>query len=882
MSNINILFKEPLYLLLFIPALLLMLWPYFRLPKQHRRTRNRIISMVLHTIVLSLAIFTLSGMTYEIENVEIKNDVIILVDSSKSNESSIGRMNNFIQDIIEEMPDGYRVGIMEFANGNIYKAPISNNKFSVYDTYINSNQKPNVTGTDIAQALSYAHQSLENPSSGRIILMSDGRETDGRALIASSGIGNTGTRIDVVYFGSPMSDEEVQINEVKVPDFVSIGADISITVTVQSASSKPAVIKLYDNGLPIGEVGGNPVSLSGGTDTFIFDYAFSVARLHEIKVVVETDEDGILENNTYYNYVYIEGSSNKVLIIDGTGVEAINLNQLLENDYEVEVMMINDITPGNYSFINMYDQIILMNVSNADMPENFDLALKNYVEVIGGGLLTTGGSKAYQEDDMKDSVYESLLPVYANTNAKPLAIMLIIDASTSMTNGGSQKLNLAKQGAMEVVNALTDQDMVGVIMFNTIATVMIGPTPVAQKAQIFQAINNIQSSLGTRYAEGIQYAKNQLDNFPGNANFNKHIIFLTDGEPQDTGYMAVIAQLGPISLSSIAIGYGNGISRDVVQNMVRVVEGRGAFYDVGNEADLPAIMQQEALSVSSGYLNDDPFIPTIDVRTAALGDLVNLPELGGYYGTRLKDGAIQVLNKDSDPIYAEWTYGNGRVGSFMSDLNGDWSTNFFTDVRGNIFIRNTIDHLMPDIPMNDFDMTVQFTRQNFQSQMRVVNVTSEPDVRIYVSINNPQGVETSFELSKQSNALYGGLFKTEVPGIYEVTLTKQNNAGQVISTVTTYTAFSYSNEFNGFYDDIEMFDKMGEIARNGRGQILFNADNMFSLESQTQTKLEDPTLPFMITALILFLLDIIVRKFKIKFPHEIWQSIKDKKGSNSI
>src|SRR5690606_4264811 len=124
--------------------------------------------------------------------------------------------------------------------------------------------------------------------------------------------------------------------------------------------------------------------------------------------------------------------------------------------------------------------------------------------VIGGGLLTTGGSKAYQEDDMKDSVYESLLPVYANTNAKPLAIMLIIDASTSMTNGGSQKLNLAKQGAMEVVNALTDQDMVGVIMFNTIATVMIGPTPVAQKAQIFQAINNIQSSLGTRYAEGIQ------------------------------------------------------------------------------------------------------------------------------------------------------------------------------------------------------------------------------------------------------------------------------------------------------------------------------------------------------------------------------------------
>src|SRR5690606_11543600 len=126
---------------------------------------------------------------------------------------------------------------------------------------------------------------------------------------------------------------------------------------------------------------------------------------------------------------------------------------------------------------------------------------------------------------------------------------------------------------------------------------------------IINAINNIQSALGTRYTEGLQYAKNQLDTFPGNANFNKHIIFLTDGEPTDAGYMAVIASLGSISLSAFAIEPANDTFRQNTQALVRVVEDRGAFYDVSNAQDLPAFMAEDTLASSSGYFNEIPFIP---------------------------------------------------------------------------------------------------------------------------------------------------------------------------------------------------------------------------------------------------------------------------------
>lgn len=295
-----------------------MLWPYFRLPKQHRRTRNRIVSMVLHSVVLVLTTLVLAGISLEVSYVDIKHDVMIVVDKSKSNESAVPRMNEFISDIIDELPSGYRVGIVEFANGNVYSATLSGDKASAYQSYLNQVQNPSTNGTDIAGALSYAHQALENPQGGRIILLSDGRETDGRALVASSSIGNTGTRIDVVYFGNAMSDTEVQIVDVKVPDFVSLGAMITISVTVQSAQPGTAVIHLTDNDQPIGNDGGHPVTLSGGLDTFIFDYSFSVARLHEIKTVVESEDDDVTENNTWYSYVFIEGSSNRILIIDGT------------------------------------------------------------------------------------------------------------------------------------------------------------------------------------------------------------------------------------------------------------------------------------------------------------------------------------------------------------------------------------------------------------------------------------------------------------------------------------------------------------------------------------------------------------------------------------
>ena len=65
MTNFSINFVNAWWLLLLIPAIGLTLLSYFRLNKRYRFTRNRIVSVTLHIIIIILAITLLSGMTLE-------------------------------------------------------------------------------------------------------------------------------------------------------------------------------------------------------------------------------------------------------------------------------------------------------------------------------------------------------------------------------------------------------------------------------------------------------------------------------------------------------------------------------------------------------------------------------------------------------------------------------------------------------------------------------------------------------------------------------------------------------------------------------------------------------------------------------------------------
>ena len=113
-------FEHPLLLLLLIPAVGLMLWPFFRISRQHRKTRNRIVSLAIHSLVLVLCVSVIAGLSFHTTRVSIKSDVILLVDASDSNGRSEDDMNEFIHALVKESDSGYSIGIVTFANGCVY------------------------------------------------------------------------------------------------------------------------------------------------------------------------------------------------------------------------------------------------------------------------------------------------------------------------------------------------------------------------------------------------------------------------------------------------------------------------------------------------------------------------------------------------------------------------------------------------------------------------------------------------------------------------------------------------------------------------------------------------------------------------------------------
>ena len=105
MSNFKFCFTHPWLLLLLVPALATTLIPYFRVKKRYRRTRNRVISVVLHTLVMTLCILLLSGfhVRYDVPNEQ--NEIILLVDVSDTEIEVQTKRDEFVKTVLDETGD---------------------------------------------------------------------------------------------------------------------------------------------------------------------------------------------------------------------------------------------------------------------------------------------------------------------------------------------------------------------------------------------------------------------------------------------------------------------------------------------------------------------------------------------------------------------------------------------------------------------------------------------------------------------------------------------------------------------------------------------------------------------------------------------------------
>lgn len=958
MSNFRIVFAQPWFLLLLIPALALTLIPYFRLSRRHRRTRNRITSIVLHLIVMFLATFTLAGMHFEYQIPNDENEIILLVDVSDSEEQAQIARDEFVELVLNDSKfDNYKVGVVTFGFDQRYAVPLTYEVEGIYDKYIDADL-PDISATNVADALTYTASLFGNPQTGKIVLITDGKETDNedktynliRSVVAQ------GTKVDVAYVPSEFSEDWVQLTNVELPEtHINAGEDFPIKLVVQSKEEVKGVkIELFDNGVLSKTMPVQNVDLIKGTQTVLFTHNMQDQGFHEILFKITLAEDGLEQNNEYRTYMNLE-MFNKILIIERAD-ESQALVAMLNNEKQYDITVQNikaEGIPETVDDLRVYDQVILNNISYADMEQAYqdkevilDVLLETYVNEYGGGLFTVGGNdetgkkaNAYNRMDLSGTVYQQMLPVQAIDYTPPIGVVFILDKSGSMTSTdryNNTYLDLAKSAIANClagdseeseVAVFSSRDYVGLMTLDSEHELILELTSCAQKDTILTALNGIDTAMGgTVFGGALQRAGQLLRSLP---NVDKrHIVIVTDGGV-DGGdketYLPVAEDFYKTSgITCSVLGIDMQVSEDpnspygLMKELTDTAHGKTI---AASAKEVTTLLRAElsAPEINEVNIPEGGFSPIIHDATSILvrgletGEGAKKNELtmklDGFYGVKVRDEKYLVLVGDYEvPIYAQWKYGKGMVGSFMCDLNGVWSANFMQDKNGQQFVKNVVNNLMPIANIRPSEISViSFKEDNYTNTLQIEGNLAEGELikgEIY-SMSNDSVVLASLnevavdsedaplsekdvyvkmalnEESKYSHCV----FVAKTAGVYKIVLHKYKG-DLLIDTLTIYKSVSYSEEYISFVqqgeEEISYVDTLKALAKRGEGAYIEDLEDPWQIFSGFITALDksyDPRFVFMIVAICLFLLDIAVRKFKFKWPHEIIRAIKNKKNS---
>lgn len=918
MADFKITFDNPWLLLLVIPILLLIFIPFFKIPKKFRKTRNRVVSVTLHTLACMLCVALVAGVGFRFTVPNRENQIMLVVDCSDSNSEQSQLKEQYISNVINMCGDGFNVGVVTFGSDTVYAAELSDNYREVYQDYMSA-RKPDTSATNISEALNFASEKFLNPKTAKIVLLSDGYETDGQAVSTAQLLAAKGIKIDVVNFANSPS-AEIQLTDVQMPQSrVMLFAETDLALTVRSTAEEANVtVTVTDNGNE-----SEPVSLQlkSGVQTVNIMHKFTQGGLHDLLFTLksDSDNDNITQNNVFQSYLNVTVFK-EVLILESKQGESLQLQEIMrDNGLNVTAINVNsqpDLVPSDAKELAEYDQVVLVNIANSDlvsdaMPQNFDLALYRYVYDLGGSMFTVGGEcdigaggalqpHAYSYEDLNGTLYQQMLPVQAIDYNPPVAVMVVVDVSGSMGSFDNTKLC-----AQSVFDSLNNSDYGGIMSFSTSSKEEATILEMTRKDELLDALDRLNNehgsgSGGTIYAGAIDIAGQALSQVDVD---RRHIILITDGDPFD--------KLGEEGAGFVANTYGwavdNNFKKDITMSIITIdmgkdkeqqmidtaARGGGNLYKV-TSADIGsvgALMQQEFAEIKLDSMQEVEFTPSIKDHTSVFDGIRTetdkLPVLGGYFGTRVKEGVEEPLIYKYVPIYAAWQFGKGNVGSFMSTLSGDgWSDVFVSDTIGRQLIINILKSLAPVdvIEADTLDFVIKETTDNFSNRLDVYTQLQEGEsvnVRVVpVSETASNFYADNVDVQSAGNNV-SFTFKIEITGLYKVMVEKVNEEGEVLSDILMYRTFSYSKEYDAFRDEKEGEELLNQLAEKGSGVVVSDPVEIFASFSPRLERNYDPSTIFLIVAITAILLDVAVRKFKFKWIHEIIRDRREMKNTDA-
>jgi len=681
--------------------------------------------------------------------------------------------------------------------------------------------------TDIGRALQVAAAA----GAGSILLVSDGAESQGDALASLPEV-----PVDVLY--TP-SRGNARLRELLAPARLSPGAQAEVVAVVESDRETFVTLRPRVGGRELPVV--RRLVQPGQTPLrFTVSAAEAAGGVLSVEASLELPFEQPLQDDLSRAQIDVS-EDDPVLVLGDPALARILGAQGLE---VVRGGPERVTTPLRYS------AIVVRESAGAFSPGQLEL-LRSYVEE-GGGLMMAGGPQSFGLGGWYRTPVETVLPVSTDVRsnvALPLvALVIIMDRSQSMTTGSPTKLELAKEGAIDVVDLAYTRDQLGFLTFSDREEWVFRLREATEqgKREMLAAILDVEAGGGTVLEPAYRAALGSLRASPATI---KHIILLTDGRVSDGGgpfstattadfsALAALGRRDGITTSSIAIGDEADTAR--LEGIAR--SGGGRYYEALDVETLPRIFTSEALTATRSLLRNGPLPVGVRPHPLLPGGL-EPPPVGAYIASTLKEGSDVIFQGEADePVLAVSRQGLGRSAALTTDLNayagafGSWAE--LPGVLGTV------------------------TRW-LQVRPETYEVTAVPDGdNLKVVLDAVAGGE--FVNGEVLTARYGGdevALEQVAPGRYEGTVARLQADGSLsVSRRGEVVARTQVDAPDNEFDTAGGSALLREIAARTGGNVIEDAASYApELPRQQQAVWMWPAL----TGLGVFLLELVLRRFR--------------------
>ncbi|MGC1192239.1 MAG: VWA domain-containing protein, partial [Candidatus Binatus sp.] len=455
--------------------------------------------------------------------------VVAVMDESRSvSPDQQDWMRRQIANLKTAMAPNDQLGIVGFGRDARLLAPLT-------DPRLLGNFGDGIDGgaTNIASALTAAESLFAPEADKRIVLLSDGNETEDSAMTEVPAMLEDGVRIFAAA-PPPSATERIAVTNFYSPDTVRSDQRFAFRIGVESESQSPvaATLKLYRDETA---VGGESIVLRPGMNDFELPYRLEQPGAYLMSAEVSIAPPRVALNTRVEAPISVTGAP-RILIVSNSMPESLVTALKLRN-YKIDFVSPRSLSEHPADYLP-YQLVILDDVPAGSLTPASQHALNRYVADYGGGLVATGDT--LREESLAGGDLEKALPVKfvpqpPPPSREPIAVYLCIDRSNSMSYDSrypavrdGERIRYAKQAAIALLRQLDDTDFAGVIAFDSQPYVLAHLQQLGDdRTELENRIDRLQPGGGTDFKDALEIAEREIlqSNIPV-----RQVILLTDGD----------------------------------------------------------------------------------------------------------------------------------------------------------------------------------------------------------------------------------------------------------------------------------------------------------------------------------------------------------------